>query len=86
MALVAGAIFRSGQIEAWGRGIERIIKLCIDDNLPEPEFVITPRTFDTAFILFFLYLRQFLNKMNCLWKAVWNENITFTGPDAFQKY
>jgi len=30
-------------------GIERIIKLCVDDNLPEPEFVITPRTFTICF-------------------------------------
>ena len=33
--LVASAIFRSGQIEAWGRGIERIMNLCIADNLPK---------------------------------------------------
>ena len=47
--LIANAIFRSGQIEAWGRGIERIIKLCVADNLPEPEFIITPRTFTIYF-------------------------------------
>jgi ATP-dependent DNA helicase RecG len=47
--LVASAIFRSGQIEAWGRGIERIIKLCIADNLPEPDFFVTPRTFTITF-------------------------------------
>jgi ATP-dependent DNA helicase RecG len=47
--LITGAIFRSGQIEAWGRGIERIMKLCIADNLPEPEFIITPRTFTICF-------------------------------------
>lgn len=47
--LIASAIFRSGQIEAWGRGLERIIKLCVADNLPEPEFIITPRTFTICF-------------------------------------
>ena len=47
--LVAGAMSRSGQIEAWGRGIERIIKLCVADNLPEPEFIVTPRTFTVCF-------------------------------------
>ena len=47
--LIANAIFRSGQIEAWGRGIERIIKFCVADNLPEPEFIITPRTFTIYF-------------------------------------
>ncbi|MDR1878241.1 MAG: putative DNA binding domain-containing protein [Bacteroidales bacterium] len=47
--LIAGVMFRSGQIEAWGRGIERIIKLCIEDKLPEPEFIITQRTFTISF-------------------------------------
>jgi ATP-dependent DNA helicase RecG len=47
--LVSAVIFRSGQTEAWGRGIERIIRLCIEDNLPEPEFFITPRTFTITF-------------------------------------
>ena len=47
--LVAAVIFRSGQTEAWGRGIERIIRLCVEDNLPEPEFSITPRTFTIIF-------------------------------------
>ena len=47
--LIASTIFRSGQIEAWGRGIERIIKLCVADNLPKPEFIITPQTFTIYF-------------------------------------
>ena len=47
--LIASAMFRSGQIEAWGRGIERIVNLCVADNLPEPEFIITPRTFTIYF-------------------------------------
>jgi len=55
--LIAAAIFRSGQIEAWGRGLERIIKLCLEDNLPEPQFIITPRTFTIRF-----QIRE--NKMN----------------------
>ena len=47
--LVAIAIFRSGQIEAWGRGLERIVNLCVADNLPKPEFFITPQTFTIYF-------------------------------------
>ena len=47
--LVAGAMFRSGQIEAWGRGIERIINACVVDKLPAPSFVITPRSFTICF-------------------------------------
>jgi ATP-dependent DNA helicase RecG len=36
--LLAGAFFRSGQIEAWGRGIEKIISACKYWNKPEPFF------------------------------------------------
>jgi ATP-dependent DNA helicase RecG len=33
---IANAFFRSGMIEAWGRGIERIIEACHEENAPEP--------------------------------------------------
>ena len=47
--LIANAFFRSGQIEAWGRGIEKMKSGCIADNLPEPEFDILPNTFSICF-------------------------------------
>ena len=47
--LIANAFFRSGQIEAWGRGIEKMKNGCIDDNLPEPDFFILPNTFMICF-------------------------------------
>jgi ATP-dependent DNA helicase RecG len=47
--LIAGAFFRSGQIEAWGRGIEKMKKGCIADNLPEPKFEIKPTVFSISF-------------------------------------
>jgi ATP-dependent DNA helicase RecG len=33
---VANAFFRSGQIESWGRGIERMMQVCLDAGLPAP--------------------------------------------------
>jgi ATP-dependent DNA helicase RecG len=36
--LVANAFFRSGYIDAWGRGIHTITKHCIDAGLPLPTF------------------------------------------------
>jgi len=33
---VANAFFRAGMIEAWGRGIERIVEACRAANAPEP--------------------------------------------------
>ncbi len=34
---VANVFFRTGMIEAWGRGIEHIIDVCHDANIPVPE-------------------------------------------------
>jgi ATP-dependent DNA helicase RecG len=47
--MIANAFFRSGQIEAWGRGIEKIKAACAADNLPEPEFRVTPTEFMICF-------------------------------------
>jgi ATP-dependent DNA helicase RecG len=35
---VANAFFRAGLIEAWGRGIERMVTACKASGVPEPEF------------------------------------------------
>jgi len=35
---VANVFFRAGMIEAWGRGIDKIIKMCLSDGLQEPVF------------------------------------------------
>ena len=35
---IANTFFRSGEIETWGRGIERIIMACKNDGFSTPEF------------------------------------------------
>ena len=35
---IANVFFRAGEIEAWGRGIERIITACKKEGFPEPQF------------------------------------------------
>jgi ATP-dependent DNA helicase RecG len=47
--LIANAFFRSGQIEAWGRGIEKMKKGCTADGLREPEFDIAANVFTICF-------------------------------------
>jgi len=47
--LIAGTFFRSGQIEAWGRGIEKMKTGCVADGLPEPEFDVRPTDFSICF-------------------------------------
>ena len=47
--LVASVFFRSGQIEAWGRGIEKMRKGCVADGLSEPEFEIASTVFSICF-------------------------------------
>jgi len=36
--IIANACFLGGYIDAWGRGIEKIIEACRLENLPDPEF------------------------------------------------
>ena len=35
---IANVFFRAGEIEAWGRGVERIIMACKNAGYPEPKF------------------------------------------------
>jgi ATP-dependent DNA helicase RecG len=37
--LVAAAFYRRGLVEAWGRGTQRIVELCVAAGRPEPEFL-----------------------------------------------
>jgi len=47
--LIANVFFRSGQIEAWGRSIEKMKNGFIADGLPEPEFTVLPNMFSICF-------------------------------------
>jgi len=40
--LIAGAFFRSGQIEAWGRGVEKIAEACKSWGKPVPFYKVRP--------------------------------------------
>ena len=37
--LLAETFFRRGLIEKWGRGTQRIVRLCVEAGHPSPEFV-----------------------------------------------
>lgn len=37
---IANAFFRSGYVESWGRGIEKITNQCIEAGLPAPQFTV----------------------------------------------
>ena len=39
---VANAFFRAGDIEAWGRGIQRIFDACREAETPEPRVLYEP--------------------------------------------
>lgn len=36
--IIADACFKGGYIDAWGRGIEKILNACREEGFPEPEF------------------------------------------------
>ena len=42
---IANAFFRAGEIESWGRGVERILTACREAKCPPPEIDYTPGDF-----------------------------------------
>jgi ATP-dependent DNA helicase RecG len=42
---IANAFFRSGNVEAWGRGIEKITSQCLETGLPTPVFKVEGNDF-----------------------------------------
>jgi ATP-dependent DNA helicase RecG len=39
---IAHVFFRSGEIETWGRGIQRILTACREAETPKPSFTLEP--------------------------------------------
>ncbi len=35
---IAGVLYRRGLIEQWGRGTQRVVELCLEAGLPEPDY------------------------------------------------
>jgi ATP-dependent DNA helicase RecG len=46
---IANAFFRAGEIEAWGRGIQRIFEVCKAHGVPSPAIDYTPGDFSIEF-------------------------------------
>ncbi|MEW6218678.1 MAG: ATP-binding protein [Thermodesulfobacteriota bacterium] len=46
---VANAFFRAGEIEAWGRGIQRVFEACREAGAPEPRLQVEPGELWTEF-------------------------------------
>jgi len=46
---IANALFRSGYIESWGRGIAKMIELCEQNNQPKPLFEVGSSDFWVVF-------------------------------------
>jgi ATP-dependent DNA helicase RecG len=48
--MIAGAFFRSGMIETWGRGIEKIMTACNEEGKPDPVFDVSNSVVMVTFI------------------------------------
>jgi len=48
--LIAGAFYRCGMIETWGRGIQKIITACREAGRPDPLFEVTKSDVSVLFI------------------------------------
>lgn len=53
---IANVFFRAGEIEAWGRGIERIFGACRDEGVPEPLLTYEGNDFSIEFAFAETYL------------------------------
>ena len=61
--LIAEVFFKAGYIEAWGRGISKIMDTCVEANLPEPVF----REFGGGVEVSFLkdiYIEEYLRRLD----------------------
>ena len=75
---VANAFFRAGEIEAWGRGIQRIFQACRDAGTPEPQL----RWSGHELWLEFAFAAGYLQSVN---PAERSETITEAGGGASVK-
>ena len=46
---IATAFFRSGYVESWGRGMDKMKNLCLEANIPVPQFSCKGNDFWTVF-------------------------------------
>ena len=46
---IANAFFRSGYVEAWGRGINKMAELCVAQKLPKPTYLVEGSDFWVEF-------------------------------------
>lgn len=71
--LIANAFFRTGQIEAWGRGIQRIFTACRDVGNPKPKIRYEPNDLWFEFPFSPAYLAIFPQQTNVPDKKEWGE-------------
>ncbi len=65
--LIANAFFRAGEIEAWGRGIQKIFNACQEAGVPEPVITYASRDIWIEFPFASAYLK--------IIPAEWNERL-----------
>ncbi len=63
--LIASIFYYAGLIEAWGSGTTKMIKLCKEHNLPEPEFKESKKGIGEFTVIFNkdIYTKEYLEKL-----------------------
>jgi ATP-dependent DNA helicase RecG len=59
---IATAFFRSGYVESWGRGVDKMKHLCLEANIPVPQFSCKGNDFWTVFRKD-IYNKEYLSKL-----------------------
>jgi len=87
---IANAFFRSGYVESWGRGINKLIERCVEYGLPQPTFKYKASDFWIIFkkdIFNEEYLSELdLNERQISALLFWKENGEIFNKDYSEKY
>ena len=81
---IANTFFRAGFIESWGRGIEKICRLCKEYGISEPEYTVHPNDIMMMFKANMIAVAQKNDTVNAI-LALIKQNPSITYEDLTEK-
>ncbi len=82
---IANTFFRAGEIESWGRGIQRIFESCRKIQSPEPEFQVGSSDFWIKFKFSDSYIDQFSSRSGIDGTSDTRKKVSKTSPTITQE-
>ena len=81
---IANTFFRAGFIESWGRGVEKICRLCKEYGISEPEYTVHPNDIMMMFKANMIFVAQKDDTVNAI-LALIKQNPSITYEDLTKK-